>query len=388
MAKKTTSILKKVDNQVSQTFKKPYPNISTTEFFTGKSLNGLHPNTLIIKADGRLKEIGKVKIGEKVLGSNGVAKVIDIKTNIAQGFEVQQFKGVRFIAAQDQVVHFKVSKNESGRKNGDDALISIKEFLEQSKRVKNDLKIYKPQICLEEKALVIEPYFFGLWLGDGDKDTNYITNTDEKIIAYLNEYAKRLGLKLSQYKHPERCGRYKISGGYTGNKGYSLQSKLRSMGVLGNKDIPSEFLMNSSENQLELLAGIVDSDGHNCKSGKCYEVTQTNESLARKIKLLADLLGFRTSMSRKKTSIKPNAIMPYGFYGIAYRVIISGNVGIIPVKIQRKIVPEYTGNKSWKVSGVKSIEPLEGRQPFVSLELDSSDCLFLKDMTAVFDNVF
>jgi replicative DNA helicase len=388
MMAKTKSPQNISNNPVFETFEKPYPKIPTKEFFTGNSLNGLHTGTLIIMADGSLKKIGEVKIGDKVVGSHGIAKVVDIKINVAQVFRVQQRKGVSFIAAQDQVLYLKVSKTECGRKNGDNAFISLKEFLEQSRRVQNDLKLYKPQFCSAEKPLLIEPYFFGVWLGDGDTDSDYITNIDPEIIAYLDDYAKRLGLELKECKYSERCGRYKISGGYTGNKGYSLQSELRTLGVLGNKDIPSEFLMNSMENQLRLLAGIVDSDGHNCIVGKCYEVVQVKETLARKIKLLADLLGFRTSINLKKTSIKPTPAMPNGFHGLAYRVVISGNVGIIPVKTKRKKIPEYNGNKNWKVSGIKSIEPLKGQQACISLELDSSDCFFLEDMTAVFDNIF
>lgn len=367
---------------------KPYPPISTKEFFTGKSHNGFDAATKIVMANGSIKAIGDVEIGDDILGDHGVTKVVRKQIRETEAFIIEPCKGEPFIAALDQVLHFKVSRNEFGRKNGDDVRISVKEYLEQSKKKQRNLKLFHGRYLTKEKALPIEPYFLGVWLGDGDSDSIYITTKDPEIIEYLEEYGRRLGMTVQMAKYGDKCPRYRIGEGYKGNQNFSIQRVLREeLNVLRNKHIPAQYLINSEKIQLETLAGIIDADGHKYKNGKCYEVVQVSEVLAQQIKLLASLLGFRTTIRKKTTSIKPNKNYPKGFEGEAFRIIISGDVYRIPTKISRKKITNYSGNKNCQVSGI-GVEPLSATHPVIALELDSSDCFFLADMTQVYDLIF
>ena len=90
-------------------------------------------------------------------------------------------------------------------------------------------------------------------MGDGTSSKNEISNQDVEIVSYLQEYADSLGLPLKQYEgNPNKCPRYGVSGGHTGKKGYSLKVELRKIGVLNNKHIPENYLINSTEKRLEL----------------------------------------------------------------------------------------------------------------------------------------
>ena len=96
----------------------------------------------------------------------------------------------------------------------------------------------------------------GLWLGDGGSGTSYITNEDQEVVDYLKEYADRLGLKISINKN-----QYKITTGIPGRRNIVLNS-LKSLNMLNNKHIPDIYLYGDKEQRLQLLAGLLDSDGH------------------------------------------------------------------------------------------------------------------------------
>lgn len=116
--------------------------------------------------------------------------------------------------------------------------------------------------------------------------------------------------------------------------------------LLGNKHIPQDYISNSEEVRLKLLAGLLDTDGTMDRNG--YDIIQKRENLAHQIKFIADSLGFRTSLTTKQARIGDKD------YGIVYRVFINGDVWRIPCKVKRKIVLQENchKNKDWHVSQV------------------------------------
>jgi replicative DNA helicase len=127
----------------------------------------------------------------------------------------------------------------------------------------------------------------------------------------------------------------------------------------------------------------MDSDGYYCKDMQCFENTQKSKKLTEQIKFLADSLGFRTSIIRKQGSMKTS-----NFCGEYWRVIISGNLEIIPTRIQHKKArppltsPPVAGNeegRDWQVTGI-TIEP-DGVDDYYGFELDGDGLFLLEDMT-------
>jgi replicative DNA helicase len=160
-----------------------------------------------------------------------------------------------------------------------------------------------------------------------------------------------------------------------------IQEKLRELNVLKNKHIQQEFLINSTDNRLELLAGIIDSDGYYTSEFNCFEIVQKNEKLATQIKFLCDTLGFRTSLKKKKTSIKAT-----GFIGEAYRVRIFGNLDAIPTKIERKQARKWKSNVDWKVTGIQ-VE-FDKVDDYYGFEIDGNRLFLLEDCTVTHNTAF
>ncbi|MCV6609024.1 MAG: replicative DNA helicase, partial [Campylobacterales bacterium] len=209
-------------------------------------------------------------------------------------------------------------------------------------------------------------------------------NQDREVIEYLKKYAKKLNLKLVEDIGGNKCPMFGITSGKRGgdikNK-YSLQKELRDLGVINNKHIPRSFLINSKANRLELLAGLIDSDGHYDNQSGGYEITQKNKRLAKEIKFLCDSLGFRTSLIKKKAKIKK-----IGFECDVYRVRIFGNIDTVPVKIKRKKAKKWTAKRSWNQTGIK-VE-YDKVDDYYGFEIDGNRLFLLEDMTVTHNTAF
>ena len=228
-----------------------------------------------------------------------------------------------------------------------------------------------------KKKLDIEPYFLGLWLGDGRSRDVRIATQDKEVVEYLDKYANRLSLQLSSYIVEGKCPMYGITKGHTGvafDKDNSLQKKLRDYNLIYNKHIPQNYLVNSKKNRLKLLAGLIDSDGYYDDKAHVIEITQKLKELSIQIKFLADSLGFRCSFKSKIARIKK-----ISYECEVYRVRIVGDLDIIPTKIARKQARPLASNRDYKHTGIK-VE-YDKIDDYYGFEIDENRLFLLEDMT-------
>ncbi len=331
----------------------------------------LGKGTKVLMCDGSLKKVEDVKVGDLLMGDDSTPRrVLSVTKGVEKMYWVRQNKGIDYRVNESHILSLKRSRNEGKHKHGDVLNISVKEYLTKSDKFKSNYKGYKVAVEFKEKELEIEPYFLGIWLGDGRNDDIRIANTDKEVIEYLEEYANSLGLMLKEYKHNDKTPVYSIVG--KRGEGKSLQAKLRKLGVLNNKHIPKKYLINSTKKRLELLAGLIDSDGYYDKSNGVYEITVKEERLAKDIKFLCDTLGFRTSLIEKWVNYN-NEKRKY------YRVRFFGNVNEIPVKIERKKAKEWSCNRDWQLTGIK-VE-FDKVDEYYGFEIDGNKLFLLEDCT-------
>ncbi len=335
----------------------------------------LGKGTKVLMFDGSLRKVEDVVEGDLLMGDDSTPRIVK---SIARGREkmywVRQNKGIDYRVNESHILSLKRSRNEGKHQNGDVLNISIDEYLKKSDKFKTNYKGYKVGVEFSEKSVSIEPYFLGLWLGDGHSYSSRITNVDSEIIEYMNEYAENLNQTVSIYQQEGKTTNYSITKGFKSKKGFSISSELRKYNLLKNKHIPECFLVNSSENRLQLLAGLLDSDGHYLVDSNGYEITQKNFELARQIKFLCDSLGFRTSLTAKKASISL-----IGFESEVYRIRIYGDIDKVPVKIERKKANPWKSSVNWKMTGIK-VE-YDKVDDYYGFEIDGNRLFLLEDMT-------
>lgn len=150
----------------------------------------------------------------------------------------------------------------------------------------NDVAITVEPVQLPEANLPIDPYVFGAWIGDGRSDDAGICKPDVRL---FNEIARRgyaVGAEM-----PSTPGTRTVHGIYQG---------LRELGVLGNKHLPALYLRASYGQRLDLLRGIMDTDGHWNTARRRAVLNTTNRGYAEQVFELVVSLGWTAHIFETK----------------------------------------------------------------------------------------
>lgn len=153
---------------------------------------------------------------------------------------------------------------------------------------------------LSEASLPIHPYVFGAWLGDGNSRGQGFTCDDIEIIDKI----KACGYEVVKWSYDYAYG---IKG---------IKPHLRYLNVLQNKHIPLLYLRASEKQRMELLRGIMDTDGHCGINAKC-EFTSCNKALAENVLELLLSLGFKCNITTGRAKLNGED------YGEKYRIIFT-----------------------------------------------------------------
>lgn len=177
-----------------------------------------------------------------------------------------------------------------------------------------------------ERLLPIHPYMLGLWLGDGVSTAARFT-CDEKDVETIDRIR---GMGYPVHKVKGSCA-WSISDGRKGVRAGTFQNQLRHLGLIGNKHIPSEYLFASREQRLELLRGLMDTDGFISKGqGQC-EFVQKNKQIAYDVYALIASLGMRPRIMEKEAAIAGKSC------GVVYRVLFHAYKDVPVFKLARKL---------------------------------------------------
>ena len=175
---------------------------------------------------------------------------------------------------------------------------------------------------------------------DGNSNNIGITSMDEEVINYFDTHmiSQELEKKIYPKKNSKASTIIYSSKEKTKGKNKVLNSS-KDYKLINNKHIPNEFKINDRNNRLQLLAGLIDSDGYYNKNCNQYEMTLKSEKLINDILFLRSL-GY--SATKKETQKKCYNNDTIGTY---YRIIFYGHTPDIPVKLTRKQARDRVINK-------------------------------------------
>ena len=180
--------------------------------------------------------------------------------------------------------------------------------------------------------LPVHPYMLGVWLGDGTSTHPRITHaaSDHLVIDRLVE----LGYPVSAVQIHATTGvhttAFSVGSKGRGN-GSPLLYALRALNVLGNKHIPVQYLTASAAQRLDLLAGLIDTDGTRDKTGR-YSFTTVSERLADDVATLVRSLGWRAGIVQVEPRLSSSGVQGRQTY---FMVSFSAT-SPIPVALERK----------------------------------------------------
>ena len=152
------------------------------------------------------------------------------------------------------------------------------------------IEINQPIEC-EKKELPIDPYVFGCWLGDGNKADGKITN----MYKELWEEIERRGYEIGKDVSKGGAGKAQT------RTVFGLTSALRKLGCLKNKHIPDIFMFSSYEQRLDILRGLMDTDGYYNKVRNRFVISTTQDWQADYTYRLLASLGIKATKIKAKS---------------------------------------------------------------------------------------
>lgn len=352
----------------------------------------LGENTPILMYDGRIKYVQDVKPGDYLLGPDGQKRlVLNTTSGYGKLFRVTPIKGDPYVVNENHILSLKTTPTgKRGPKGAGGRIVnvSIKDWLASSKTFKHTHKGWRAPADFPTPARPLHPdlppYVLGVWLGDGHRHgMSQITNVDEEVRQAMREYAESIGLQLVRIESDSNkfnIGTPKSEGG--GGPGTNrFITALRDVGIRDaeSKHIPPHYLTASRKCRLELLAGLIDTDGY-LSGANGLDIIQKSENVANGVAFLCRSLGLAAYVSPcEKHDSKT------GGGGKYFRVSISGDTEIIPSRVKRRKASSRKQKKNPLVTGIKVEEIDPGR--YYGFEVDRDHLFMLGDFTVTHNSV-
>jgi len=330
----------------------------------------LAPDTAILRANGSTILAKDVSAGDRVMGPGGPRTVLSTTSGTDEMFRIVPNKGD---AWECNSVHVLTLVHTT---TGEIIDIPLDEYLKKSGYWKHLYKLFRSHVeCFDgEATLSVDPYFLGVWFGDGTKRVENdklrgvaVSKPDAEIADCVRATAISWGLEFTTSTNPDKCPTYRISSSAPGRNNPLLDAMRDLVGH--DIAIPQALLTAPWDTRANFLAGYIDTDGEAGNSGA--EITQKREDWARAIVRIARSLGL-------STSIKPRTVAGYGIY---WRVRMQGDFSRIPIRIARKCpTTEKSGTGKNPLRTGFKVEPV-GRGKYAGFTLDGDGRFLLDDFT-------
>jgi DNA repair protein RadD len=325
-----------------------------------------HP---ILMFDGSVRPVEDVRVGDLIMGPDSRPRRV---LNLCRGeddlFEITPNRGEPFRVNGDHRLSL-VCTNEGKlgacyRTGGEIEHVTVRDYLTRSPSWRHLRKLYRTAVDFAEpQDLPIPPYILGLLIGDGClRQVVELTTADEKLANAWQRYSDSIGAQSVVKAYGGRCPTYRLKRGR--GKFNVVTEALHALDLAdchsGNKFIPQPYLVSSRTDRLQLLAGLIDTDGSRHRSG--FELITKSLELAGDIVFLARSLGFSANCRHKCSWCQTGA------GGWFFRIHINGDCWEIPTRLPRKQVPQRRQRKSVLRTGLR-IQPC-GRGQYFGFVLD------------------
>lgn len=344
--------------------------------------------TEIMRADGSTVPVEDVRVGDRLMGADGdsMRTVLELRRGREEMYRFTYADGSSHTFNESHILCLVATNTKGRRKTGDKIRVTVREWLTWGEDKKRCHAVYRSGVegfCRESEPLPIPAYVLGAWLGDGHSSGNHVTSADVEVIEAFAEYAGAINCDLvdRKTKNTGAASVYSLVTRGVRGRGHKhpMLEALRGLGVLGAKRIPDAYLYASKTQRLELLAGLLDTDGHLDAGSGGFDFIQKNECLAKQVAWLARSVGCHATVRQVHKTCGNN-----GKEGAYWRVTIGRNVEQIPVRIPRKRPPVMVRQRANLHFSIKSVEAL-GEGDYFGFTLDG-DHLFLGGDFTVLSN--
>jgi hypothetical protein len=309
--------------------------------------------------------IGEIKVGDKIFGPNGETVSVTFKTETMYNhkcYKVYFDNGEEIVADADHLWEVNSSYWRTGKKViNTDEIYNRYQNKTKNKRGKGVngsfyIELAKSINLNYNEDLPIDPYLLGVWLGDG-------YSSDGRIISHKDDYNfYKTKIDVEYEREENNCIRFKVR---------NLKEKLKSINLLKNKHIPQIYLRSSVEQRMELLRGLMDTDGSITKT-QSFEFYQKDYNFILQFVELISSLGIKSRIRRK-------LINNCYYYTVSFAS--KDKIFNLPRKVKlinftKKNRPQNKRHYIQKVEEVSSV-------PVACIQVDSKEHMFLCGKTFI-----
>lgn len=358
----------------------------------GKALNNSTPIPLI---DGTWKTVGEVRPGDKLIGLNGLPTtvlMIHPQQEKKRVYEVILRDGRKVECCEDHLWTYYYLSHAGWKLKTS----SLKELYQKKEALglqdtrggyRYRLPLPKP-VQYPKKELFPSPYVMGLILGDGsfryspDQKAFYFSSRDKELPSYI---AKEIDATTKRNSEKNYNWSFQFKQTIPNRKNVWVEDILKNYPELWmikseNKFIPEDYMSASYSQRLELLRGLLDTDGSIAK--KCGRVSFASVSykLIKQTQLLCHSLGFEAHIYLDK---RENKYISND--GIGYTLSIQCDKHFKPqlfnLSYKKAIAEKYANSnkreerRDW--IAIKDIVKTDRFEDMTCFTVDAEDALFL-----------
>lgn len=339
----------------------------------------LGKGTPILMWDGTIQPVETVRMGDLLMGPDSTPRLVLGTTRGSEMlYRITPTKGDPYVVNESHILSLRMTET--------DELInlSVRDYLTKNKTFKHCAKGWRTGVnWLHANDLPLDPYFLGLWLGDGNSKGAAICTGESETEQWLATYASSLGMTVRIEHNSTNSNMVHLisSDDATRGRGHHpniVLNKLRQLSLLHDKHIPHEYKTADTATRMQVLAGLLDTDSHMSHNG--FDVVFKSEQLFDDVLFLARSLGFAAYKTACKKTCTNN-----GVTGDYFRMHISGDTDRIPNKIPRRKCSPRAQRKNHLRTGI-TVEPI-GVGDYYGFEISGDRLFMLGDFTVTHNTV-
>ena len=337
---------------------------------------GAHPYNQKVFTPLGWRKWKDIKIGDELYGTYGnITKVIDIPYDKECDVYKITLRDGRKILASDEHL-WKIEFHNKKEIQIMTTLELLKEY-KRKRKISNRNPLGIEYVCSIPKnngvempynKTKVDAYTFGLLLGDGSfRYCSCYYTQDPKDLEIERKYIPYNIIKWkSKYAY-----RINIPNWHKILEEYGLYNKKSE-----DKFIPDEYKYNSKEVRLNLLKGLMDSDGTLDNKGR-YIIALSSKRMIEDIAFICRSLGYNCSYTIKKTGYKVNGVIKECLPSYALTIFTRDIIANLPRKQKKEkiITNQYSINKELRTR-IINIEYV-GKQKAKCVTVDSKDNCYL-----------
>lgn len=335
--------------------------------------------TPVLMVDGTIRPIETIRDGDLVMGPDSKPRrVAGCTSGVDEMYRViPNYNGMPWLCNSEHILHVQRT-GEGGKwcKKGRQENITLRDWINATPHFRHVRKLRKVSVDFPKSHTRLSPYVYGAWLGDGHSEEFRFTNMEAEIWSELNAWADTNGMHVVT----------DIQAGAARTRSYIMKVPKKGgnfvrQWIRANRKvngIAREHLITDRESRMELLAGLIDTDGE-INGGKNLAIVTKYKKLAEDIVFLCNSLGL-PAVSRdawKNAQGKPKKLY--------HRVMIRGAVDQLPLRVPRKVCVRK--NKFNALTPGFKVEPA-GVGEYFGFTLEDPEGLFLLgDCTVVHNSI-